>query len=349
MAQGDFHCYDVFTHSLYACDAAPRAVPRAAPGRAAARRRQAARAAARLPTGGRRSTATRRSPREMTREILERLRFPTAVIRDVAHLVGAPHVQLPGGVVRRGRAAPHRPGRREDSSRTSSRCAGRTRSGMCRENARVLPAGPRRLRARESRRCCEAGKAFTRARAGGRRERHHGAAGPRRRARGRHILERAPAGGAGGPRAQRAGAAAGDRAEAVWRNDWDEPEGAAPRPLRGRASRLSPRGRSSTRATAGASAAGSAPAAPRLAPSCMAFQARRAASCSASFLFLPLPAPKTGRRSCTSIQKVGRGRARSSARPGTAGRSSCASARALEEGSCSPSRAGSRAPCRSRG
>ena len=36
VAQGSLHCYDVFTHSLYACDAAPRDIPCPADGGAPA-------------------------------------------------------------------------------------------------------------------------------------------------------------------------------------------------------------------------------------------------------------------------------------------------------------------------
>ena len=85
VAQGVFHCYDV-SDSLYACDARAGAVVRAAPGGAPARRRQAARAGRRCrrrPTFYGHETISA----EMTREILERLKLPNAVIRDVAHLV----------------------------------------------------------------------------------------------------------------------------------------------------------------------------------------------------------------------------------------------------------------------
>jgi len=86
VVQGTLHCYDVFWHSLHACDAAPPGSP-------------VLRLAALLHDVGKprtRGTAPDGRPtfyghekvsEEMTRAILERLRLPNSVIKDTAHLV----------------------------------------------------------------------------------------------------------------------------------------------------------------------------------------------------------------------------------------------------------------------
>ena len=87
MAQGDFHCWDVLTHSFAACDAAPRDDLVL---RLAALLHDVGKPPT-LATGpGGRPTfhGHEQRSREMAAALLERLRFPTAVIRDVAHLVG---------------------------------------------------------------------------------------------------------------------------------------------------------------------------------------------------------------------------------------------------------------------
>lgn len=87
VAQGDLHCWDVLTHSLMSCDAAPRGD-------------LVVRLAALLHDVGKPSAAGtssdgrptfhghERRSRDLAASLLERLRFPAAVIRDVAHLVG---------------------------------------------------------------------------------------------------------------------------------------------------------------------------------------------------------------------------------------------------------------------
>jgi putative nucleotidyltransferase with HDIG domain len=87
VAQGDLHCWDVLTHSFASCDAAPR-------GDLVLRLAALLHDVGKPPTFG---TAPGGRPtfhgheqrsREMTAAMLERLRFPSIVIRDVAHLVG---------------------------------------------------------------------------------------------------------------------------------------------------------------------------------------------------------------------------------------------------------------------
>ncbi len=86
IAQGSFHCHDVFWHSLYACDAAPRESP-------------ALRIAALLHDVGKpRSQGTGTDGRptfyghekvsaDLARGILERLKLPNATVKEVVHLV----------------------------------------------------------------------------------------------------------------------------------------------------------------------------------------------------------------------------------------------------------------------
>jgi tRNA nucleotidyltransferase (CCA-adding enzyme) len=87
MAQGDLHCWDVLNHSFMACDAAPRddLVLRLA---ALLHDVGKAPTSATGPDGRPTFYGHERRSSEITAGILERLRFPTAVIRDVAHLVG---------------------------------------------------------------------------------------------------------------------------------------------------------------------------------------------------------------------------------------------------------------------
>jgi tRNA nucleotidyltransferase (CCA-adding enzyme) len=86
VTQGDLHCWDVLTHSLMSCDAAPRGD-------------LVLRLAALLHDVGKPPTAAaapddrptfhghERRSSEIAMAVLDRLRFPAAVIRDVAHLV----------------------------------------------------------------------------------------------------------------------------------------------------------------------------------------------------------------------------------------------------------------------
>jgi tRNA nucleotidyltransferase/poly(A) polymerase len=104
VAQGDLHCYDVFTHSLRACDAAPAGpvgpaaalgAPAGPVGPAAVELRLAALLhdvgkprALRMDEGGRPTFhGHEKLSRDLASSILQRLRLPTAVVRRVAHLV----------------------------------------------------------------------------------------------------------------------------------------------------------------------------------------------------------------------------------------------------------------------
>ena len=86
MKQGRYHCHDVFTHSLAACDAAPREsliLRLAALLHDVGKPRTLAAAPDGRPTFyGHESVSA-----DMTREILLRLKLPNIVIKDVVHLV----------------------------------------------------------------------------------------------------------------------------------------------------------------------------------------------------------------------------------------------------------------------
>jgi tRNA nucleotidyltransferase (CCA-adding enzyme) len=87
VAQGDLHCWDVLAHSFASCDAAPRADLVL---RLAALLHDVGKPPT-LATGpGGRPTfhGHEQRSREMAAALLERLKFPSVVIRDVAHLVG---------------------------------------------------------------------------------------------------------------------------------------------------------------------------------------------------------------------------------------------------------------------
>jgi putative nucleotidyltransferase with HDIG domain len=87
LAQGDLHCWDVLTHSLMSCDAAPRddLVLRLAALLHDVGKPPAVSAA---PDGRPTFHGHERLSRSIATAVLERLRFPGAVTRDVAHLVG---------------------------------------------------------------------------------------------------------------------------------------------------------------------------------------------------------------------------------------------------------------------
>ena len=91
VAQGDLHCYDVFTHSLRACDAAPAGPvgPAAVELRLAALLHDVGKPRAlRMDEGGRPTFhGHEKLSRDLASSILQRLRLPTAVVRRVAHLV----------------------------------------------------------------------------------------------------------------------------------------------------------------------------------------------------------------------------------------------------------------------
>jgi tRNA nucleotidyltransferase (CCA-adding enzyme) len=87
VAQGDLHCWDVLTHSLMSCDAAPRADLVL---RLAALLHDVGKppAASATPDGRPTFYGHERLSRSIAAAVLERLRFPTAVIQSVTHLVG---------------------------------------------------------------------------------------------------------------------------------------------------------------------------------------------------------------------------------------------------------------------
>ena len=148
----------MFCHSLYACDAAPRESP-------------ALRLAALLHDVGKPRTAGQRARRaptfyghekvsaEMTRDILERLKLPNAVIKDVSHLV-AHHMfnyqeEWSDAAVRRLIA---RVG--EGSIRDIIALRRADQVGMCPENAEHFPQGLSEFAARVAE-VMESGRAFT--------------------------------------------------------------------------------------------------------------------------------------------------------------------------------------------
>jgi len=86
VVQGELHCYDVFTHSLRACDAAPRSSLEL---RLAALLHDVGKPRAlRVEESGRPTFHGHESlSRDLAAAALQRLRLPTAVTRRVAHLV----------------------------------------------------------------------------------------------------------------------------------------------------------------------------------------------------------------------------------------------------------------------
>ena len=158
VTQGSFHCYDVFWHSLYACDAAPRESP-------------ALRLAALLHDVGKpRTLGTGPDGRptfhghekvsaEMTQAILLKLKLPNAVIKEVSHLV-ANHMfnyqeQWSDAAVRRLIA---RVG--EGSIRDIIALRRADQIGMCRENEQYFPKALSEFAQRVGE-VMEAGRAFT--------------------------------------------------------------------------------------------------------------------------------------------------------------------------------------------
>ena len=158
VAQGSFHCYDVFTHALYACDAAPR-------------ESLLLRLAALLHDIGKpRTLATGPDGRptfytheqlsaQMTTDILTRLKLPNAVVKDVTHLV-ANHMfnyleEWSDAAVRRLIA---RVGEARIKDIIALRRADQI--GMCRENEKVFPEGLARFAQRVSD-VLDAGRAFS--------------------------------------------------------------------------------------------------------------------------------------------------------------------------------------------
>jgi tRNA nucleotidyltransferase (CCA-adding enzyme) len=148
MAQGSFHCYDVFTHSLYACDAAPASslVLRLA---ALLHDVGKPRVRAEAPDGRPTFYTHEQVSAEMTELILLRLKLPNAVVRDVAHLV-LHHMfnyqeEWTDAAVRRLIA---RVGEQSIGDIIALRRADQV--GMCRENAHAFPEGLARFAERVS-------------------------------------------------------------------------------------------------------------------------------------------------------------------------------------------------------
>lgn len=157
--QGDLHCYDVFTHALYTCDAAPRESLRL---RLAALLHDLGKPRARgeAPAGGRPTFYGHETvSAQMSGKILARLKFPNAIIHDVMHLV-AHHMfnyqeEWTDAAVRRFIA---RVGEEWIPDLMALRRADQI--GMCRENAEAFPAGLARFAERVAS-VQSAGRAFT--------------------------------------------------------------------------------------------------------------------------------------------------------------------------------------------
>jgi poly(A) polymerase/tRNA nucleotidyltransferase (CCA-adding enzyme) len=158
VTQGSLHCYDVFTHSLYACDAAPAQSMLL---RMAALLHDIGKPRARAvdPEGRPTFYEHERISAAMTEEILTRLKLPNAVVKDVSHLV-AHHMfnyqeEWSDAAVRRLIA---RVG--EGTIRDIIALRRADQIGMCRENAQAFPEGLADFAARVSS-VLEAGRAFT--------------------------------------------------------------------------------------------------------------------------------------------------------------------------------------------
>jgi putative nucleotidyltransferase with HDIG domain len=156
--QGELHCYDVFTHSLYSCDAAPSS---SATLRLAALLHDVGKARARGQGEDGRPTfySHERFSAEIATHILTRLRLPTAVVKRVSHLV-ANHMfnyqeEWSDAAVRRLLA---RVGEDGIDDLMSLRRADQI--GMCRENAESFPVGLARF-AERVRRVLAEKKVFT--------------------------------------------------------------------------------------------------------------------------------------------------------------------------------------------
>ncbi|HVO38977.1 MAG TPA: HD domain-containing protein [Spirochaetia bacterium] len=156
--QGSLHCYDVFTHSLYACDAAPRESQVL---RLAALFHDIGKPRTRGVDAGGRPTfySHEKVSAAMAEEILMRLKLPTAVVKDVTHLV-AHHMfnyqeEWSDSAVRRLIA---RVGESKIDDVIALRRADQI--GMCRENAAAFPESLADFAARV-RSVLQHGRAFT--------------------------------------------------------------------------------------------------------------------------------------------------------------------------------------------
>jgi tRNA nucleotidyltransferase (CCA-adding enzyme) len=139
MAQGTLHCFDVFTHSLYACDAAPRESLLL---RLAALLHDVGKPASlgTAPDGRPTFYGHEKVSAKMAEAILQRLKLPNAVIHDVCHLI-ANHMfnyleEWSDAAVRRLIA---RVGESAIADIITLRRADQI--GMCRENADIFPRG----------------------------------------------------------------------------------------------------------------------------------------------------------------------------------------------------------------
>ncbi len=146
VAQGELHCYDVLTHSVYACEAAAASN---FPVRMAALLHDVGKPTSRAVDGSGKITfyGHERAGRDMAEEILRRLRFPNATIKQVSHLV-AHHMfnyqeEWTDAAVRRLIA---RVGEENIEDLVALRRADQI--GMCRENAETFPEGLARFAGR---------------------------------------------------------------------------------------------------------------------------------------------------------------------------------------------------------
>jgi putative nucleotidyltransferase with HDIG domain len=158
VGQGSLHCYDVFTHSLYACDAAPA---ESLVLRMAALFHDIGKPRTRGvgPEGSPTFYEHERISAGMAEQILLRLKLPNAVVKDVVHLV-AHHMfnyqeDWSDAAVRRLIA---RVGEGKVKDMIALRRADQI--GMCRENARAFPEGLANFAARVST-VLDKGRAFT--------------------------------------------------------------------------------------------------------------------------------------------------------------------------------------------
>ncbi len=139
VAQGSLHCYDVFTHSVYACDAAPQSSTVL---RLAALLHDVGKPRTRNvgPDGRPTFYTHEKVSAGMAEDILMRLRLPLAVVKDVVHLI-THHMfnyqeEWSDAAVRRLVA---RVGEEKIDDLMALRRADQI--GMCRENAAAFPQG----------------------------------------------------------------------------------------------------------------------------------------------------------------------------------------------------------------
>jgi tRNA nucleotidyltransferase (CCA-adding enzyme) len=158
VAQGTLHCYDVFTHSLHACDAAPAGsvVLRLA---ALLHDVGKPRVRAEAPDGRPTFYSHEQVSARMAELILLRLKLPNAVVKEVAHLI-LHHMfnyqeEWSDAAVRRLIA---RVGEEKIDDIIALRRADQI--GMCQENAQAFPEGLARFADRVSR-VLSQGRAFT--------------------------------------------------------------------------------------------------------------------------------------------------------------------------------------------